>query len=145
MFMCGHVCQNCNPFSLCSAQVKMGLQLYKTPRNRYVLDVQKLYGETFVFMNVCARLMTELRYAHTCARFPPLSVFVCACGPVAVCLCIYLFIYLSVCVSLFLSLSFFFVSPSVFIIISIPHCSIHHLRFYCLVSLSIYLLDDRRI
>ena len=41
--------------------VKMGLQLYKTPRSRYVLDVQKLYGETFVFMNLCARLMTELR------------------------------------------------------------------------------------
>jgi 5'-AMP-activated protein kinase catalytic alpha subunit len=41
--------------------VKMGLQLYKTPRSRYVLDVQKLFGETFVFMNLCARLMTELR------------------------------------------------------------------------------------
>ena len=41
--------------------VKMGLQLYKTPRNRYVLDVQKLFGETFIFMNLCSQLMTELR------------------------------------------------------------------------------------
>ena len=41
--------------------IKMGLQLYKTPRNRYVLDVQKLFGETFIFMNLCSKLMMELR------------------------------------------------------------------------------------
>jgi len=41
--------------------VKIGLQLYKTPRNLYVLDVQKLYGEMFLFMSACNSILTELK------------------------------------------------------------------------------------
>jgi len=41
--------------------VKIGIQLYKTPRNLFVLDIQKLYGEMFLFMDACANLTTELK------------------------------------------------------------------------------------
>lgn len=42
-------------------RIKIGIQLYKTPRNRFVMDVQKLSGEMFPFLDVCSSLMAELR------------------------------------------------------------------------------------
>lgn len=43
------------------ASVKIGLQLYKVQRGIYLLDLQKLEGEAFSFMHLCARIITELK------------------------------------------------------------------------------------
>eukprot|EP01006_Ploeotia_vitrea_P055583 TRINITY_DN68013_c7_g1_i1.p1 TRINITY_DN68013_c7_g1~~TRINITY_DN68013_c7_g1_i1.p1 ORF type:complete len:678 (+),score=340.85 TRINITY_DN68013_c7_g1_i1:41-2074(+) len=40
--------------------VKMGLQLYDAGKSLYVLDVQKLEGEMFIFLDLCARLITNI-------------------------------------------------------------------------------------
>mmetsp|Transcript_7285 Transcript_7285/g.26070 ORF Transcript_7285/g.26070 Transcript_7285/m.26070 type:complete len:603 (-) Transcript_7285:19-1827(-) len=41
--------------------VKIALQLYKVQRGIYLLDLQKASGDAFVFMNLCARIITELK------------------------------------------------------------------------------------
>lgn len=41
--------------------VKIGLQLYKVQRGIYLLDLQKISGDAFSFMNLCARIITELK------------------------------------------------------------------------------------
>lgn len=38
--------------------VKVMVQLYKAPRNLFVLDLRKLYGEPFLYMSFCTRLLT---------------------------------------------------------------------------------------
>jgi len=43
--------------------VKMGLQLYRTPRGLLLLDLHKLFGSTFLFLDLCARITHELRLA----------------------------------------------------------------------------------
>ncbi len=41
--------------------VKIGLQLYKVQQHIYLLDFQKLGGDAFTYMNLCARIITELK------------------------------------------------------------------------------------
>ncbi|TMW58966.1 hypothetical protein Poli38472_007111 [Pythium oligandrum] len=44
-----------------SLTVKIGLQLYKVQQHIYLLDFQKLDGNAFTYMNLCARIITELK------------------------------------------------------------------------------------
>ncbi|KAF0700705.1 Aste57867_8759 [Aphanomyces stellatus] len=41
--------------------IKIGLQLYKVQQHIYLLDFQKLGGDAFTYMNLCARIITELK------------------------------------------------------------------------------------
>jgi 5'-AMP-activated protein kinase, catalytic alpha subunit len=41
--------------------VKIGLQLYKVQQHIYLLDFQRLDGNAFTYMNLCARIITELK------------------------------------------------------------------------------------
>jgi hypothetical protein len=41
--------------------VKLGLQVYRTPRGQYVVDIQKLFGQTFTFLDFCSRIVTDLK------------------------------------------------------------------------------------
>ncbi|RHY72345.1 hypothetical protein DYB38_007800, partial [Aphanomyces astaci] len=41
--------------------VKIGLQLYKVQQHIYLLDFQNLGGDAFTYMNLCARIITELK------------------------------------------------------------------------------------
>jgi 5'-AMP-activated protein kinase catalytic alpha subunit len=41
--------------------VTIGLQLYKVQQHIYLLDFQKLDGNAFTYMNLCARIITELK------------------------------------------------------------------------------------
>jgi len=43
------------------AQVKLGLQLYKVVDDQYLLDVKRLEGDIFPFMDVCSSLLCELK------------------------------------------------------------------------------------
>ena len=45
---------------LTARQVKIALQLYKVKEKRYLLDIKKLNGETFLFFDVCSKLYNEL-------------------------------------------------------------------------------------
>lgn len=44
-----------------SEVLKISIHLYKTPRNQYIVDVQKTYGQTFLFMDLCGQLLHWLR------------------------------------------------------------------------------------
>lgn len=44
-----------------SEVVKLLFHLYKTPQNTYVLDIQKTYGQSFLFMDISGRIMTDLK------------------------------------------------------------------------------------
>jgi len=41
--------------------VKLTVYCYKTPRNTYLLDLQKTFGATFLFLELGGKLMTELK------------------------------------------------------------------------------------
>jgi 5'-AMP-activated protein kinase catalytic alpha subunit len=41
--------------------IKIGLTLYKVQQNIYLLDFQKLTGDAFSFMTLCANIITELK------------------------------------------------------------------------------------
>jgi len=41
--------------------VKIGLTLYKVQQNIYLLDFQKMTGDAFSFMTLCANIITELK------------------------------------------------------------------------------------
>ena len=41
--------------------VKVGLQLYKVQQNIYLLDFQKIDGDAFSFMHLCARIISALK------------------------------------------------------------------------------------
>ncbi|KAG7383043.1 Protein kinase [Phytophthora boehmeriae] len=41
--------------------IKIGLQLYKVQQHIYLLDFQRLDGNAFTYMNLCARIITELK------------------------------------------------------------------------------------
>lgn len=41
--------------------IKVEIQLYKTPRNQHLLDVLKLYGQTYVFLQWARQLEVELQ------------------------------------------------------------------------------------
>ncbi|KAJ1624168.1 SNF1-related protein kinase [Pavlovales sp. CCMP2436] len=43
------------------ASVKLGLQLYKVMEDQYLLDVKRLEGDIFPFMDVCSALLCELK------------------------------------------------------------------------------------
>jgi hypothetical protein len=40
-----------------SEVVKVTIHCYKTPRSMYILDFQKTYGQTFLFLDLCGRLL----------------------------------------------------------------------------------------
>ncbi|KUF90846.1 Katanin p80 WD40 repeat-containing subunit B1 [Phytophthora nicotianae] len=42
-------------------RIKIGLQLYKVQQHIYLLDFQRLDGNAFTYMNLCARIITELK------------------------------------------------------------------------------------
>ncbi|DAZ93149.1 TPA: hypothetical protein N0F65_006348 [Lagenidium giganteum] len=44
-----------------ASSIKIGLQLYKVQQHIYLLDFQKLDGNAFTYMNLCARIITELK------------------------------------------------------------------------------------
>ena len=41
--------------------VKIALTLYKVQQNIYLLDFQRVEGDAFGFMKLCARIITELK------------------------------------------------------------------------------------
>lgn len=43
------------------SSVKLGLQLYKVMEDQYLLDVKRLDGDIFPFMDVCSTLLCELK------------------------------------------------------------------------------------
>lgn len=43
------------------SRIKIGLQLYKVQQHIYLLDFQRLDGNAFTYMNLCARIITELK------------------------------------------------------------------------------------
>ncbi len=47
--------------SAAEMRVRLGLQLYKVQRGIYLLDLQLLRGDPFTFMNLCARVIAELK------------------------------------------------------------------------------------
>ncbi|CAK4076612.1 unnamed protein product [Aphanomyces euteiches] len=53
--------QNQSPDESTLKNIKIGLQLYKYQQHIYVLDFQKLSGDAFTYMNLCARIITELK------------------------------------------------------------------------------------
>ena len=42
--------------------LKFEATLYKAREEEYVLDVQRLEGELFIFTDVCGRLLADLRF-----------------------------------------------------------------------------------
>lgn len=44
-----------------SQALKISIQVYKTPRNLYVIDVNKVFGQTFLFLDVTGKVFTELK------------------------------------------------------------------------------------
>jgi len=49
--------------NLCTPEycVKIGLTLYKVQQTIYLLDFQKMSGDAFSFMTLCANIITELK------------------------------------------------------------------------------------
>jgi hypothetical protein len=49
--------------NLCTPEycIKIGLTLYKVQQNIYLLDFQKMTGDAFSFMTLCANIITELK------------------------------------------------------------------------------------
>lgn len=43
------------------SRIKIGLQLYKVQQHIYLLDFQRIDGNAFLYMNLCARIITELK------------------------------------------------------------------------------------
>jgi serine/threonine protein kinase len=48
--------------------VKIGLTLYKVQQNIYLLDFQKVTGDPFSFMTLCANIITELKTLSAASR-----------------------------------------------------------------------------
>lgn len=48
--------------------VKIGLTLYKVQQNIYLLDFQKMTGDAFSFMTLCANIITELKTLSAASR-----------------------------------------------------------------------------
>jgi len=44
-----------------SEVVKVTIYCYKTPRGVYILDFQKTYGQTFLFLELCGKLIIDLK------------------------------------------------------------------------------------
>jgi len=56
----GHVVRVPN-LSTADYAIKIGLTLYKVQQNIYLLDFQKMTGDPFSFMTLCANIITELK------------------------------------------------------------------------------------
>ena len=48
--------------------IKIGLTLYKVQQNIYLLDFQKITGDAFSFMTLCANIITELKTLSAASR-----------------------------------------------------------------------------
>ena len=48
--------------------IKIGLTLYKVQQNIYLLDFQKMTGDAFSFMALCANIITELKTLSAASR-----------------------------------------------------------------------------
>jgi 5'-AMP-activated protein kinase, catalytic alpha subunit len=48
--------------------IKIGLTLYKVQQNIYLLDFQKMTGDAFSFMTLCANIITELKTLSAASR-----------------------------------------------------------------------------
>ena len=59
--------------------VKIGLQLYKVQQNIYLLDFQKLEGNGFSFMNICALIVTQLKTLSASSKAITVRVYGRAC------------------------------------------------------------------
>jgi 5'-AMP-activated protein kinase catalytic alpha subunit len=56
----GHLVRVPN-LSTADYSIKIGLTLYKVQQNIYLLDFQKMTGDAFSFMTLCANIITELK------------------------------------------------------------------------------------
>ena len=56
----GHLARVPN-LSMSDYSIKIGLTLYKVQQNIYLLDFQKVTGDAFSFMTLCANIITELK------------------------------------------------------------------------------------
>lgn len=56
----GHLARVPN-LSMMDYSIKIGLTLYKVQQNIYLLDFQKVSGDAFSFMTLCANIITELK------------------------------------------------------------------------------------
>ena len=56
----GHLARVPN-LSMNDYSIKIGLTLYKVQQNIYLLDFQKVNGDAFSFMTLCANIITELK------------------------------------------------------------------------------------
>lgn len=54
-----------------SDKVKIALSLYKVQQNIYLLDFQRVEGDVFGFMKLCALIITELKTLSAAARSAP--------------------------------------------------------------------------
>jgi len=54
--------------SIAEYSVKIGLTLYKVQQNIYLLDFQKISGDAFSFMSLCANIITELKTLSAASR-----------------------------------------------------------------------------
>ena len=62
-------------------QVKIALSLYKVQQNIYLLDFQRVEGDAFGFMKLCALIITELKNLSAASRANPTVAPVAATVP----------------------------------------------------------------
>ena len=62
-------------------QVKIALSLYKVQQNIYLLDFQRVEGDAFGFMKLCALIITELKNLSAASRANPAAAPVAASAP----------------------------------------------------------------
>lgn len=56
--------------------IKIGLTLYKVQQNIYLLDFQKMTGDAFSFMTLCANIITELKTLSAASRQAQQALYV---------------------------------------------------------------------
>ena len=56
--------------------VKIGLTLYKVQQSIYLLDFQRVEGDTFGFMKLCRRIITELKNLSAASRTTGSSTYI---------------------------------------------------------------------
>ena len=54
--------------SIAEYSIKIGLTLYKVQQHIYLLDFQKMTGDAFSFMTLCANIITELKTLSAASR-----------------------------------------------------------------------------
>jgi 5'-AMP-activated protein kinase catalytic alpha subunit len=54
--------------------IKIGLTLYKVQQNIYLLDFQKMTGDAFSFMTLCANIITELKTLSAASKQQQLAM-----------------------------------------------------------------------